>query len=95
MEIAQWCFAGQLRNVPHAEFLPLLLFLRYASSPLPGRENLLRFWLTVSQPIFRKMSFGVLIQVLTGLYLATKQHGIYIKILENMKPSRDPEELQA
>ncbi|XP_068519751.1 transmembrane protein 126A-like isoform X1 [Anas acuta] len=71
------------------------LAARYASSPLPGRENLLRFWLTVSQPIFRKMSFGVLIQVLTGLYLATKQHGIYIKILENMKPSRDPEELQA
>ncbi|XP_035199413.1 transmembrane protein 126A isoform X2 [Oxyura jamaicensis] len=71
------------------------LAARYSSSPLPGKENLLRFWLTVSQPVFRKMSFGVLVQVLTGFYLATKHHGIYIKILENMKPSRDPEELQA
>uniref|UniRef100_A0A8B9BKB4 Transmembrane protein 126A n=1 Tax=Anser brachyrhynchus TaxID=132585 RepID=A0A8B9BKB4_9AVES len=70
------------------------LAARYASAPLPGKENLLRFWLMVSQPVFRKMSFGVLIQVLTGLYLATKHHGIYIKILENMNPSRDPEELQ-
>lgn len=76
------------------KFLPLFLFFRYASAPLPGKENLLRFWLMVSQPVFRKMSFGVLIQVLTGLYLATKHHGIYIKILENMNPSRDPEELQ-
>ncbi|NXI71092.1 T126A protein, partial [Anseranas semipalmata] len=71
------------------------LAARYASSPLPGKENLLRFWLTVSQPVFRRMSFGILIQVLTGVYLATKHHGIYVKILQHLKPSRDPEELQA
>ncbi|NWQ89484.1 T126A protein, partial [Burhinus bistriatus] len=70
------------------------LVARYSSSPLPGKENLLRFWLTTAQPVFRKMSLGILIQVLTGLYLATKHHGIYVKILEQMNTRRDPEELQ-
>lgn len=78
------------------KFLPLFMLFRYSSSPLPGKENLLRFWLTTAQPIFRKMSLGVVIQALTGLYLATKHHGIYVKILErmNMNTRRDPEELQ-
>ncbi|XP_074936672.1 transmembrane protein 126A-like [Phalacrocorax aristotelis] len=71
------------------------LAARYSSSPLPGKENLSRFWLTVAQPVFRKMGLGVLIQVLTGLYLATKHHGIYAKILQQMSASRDPEELEA
>uniref|UniRef100_A0A8V5FMX5 Uncharacterized protein n=1 Tax=Melopsittacus undulatus TaxID=13146 RepID=A0A8V5FMX5_MELUD len=70
------------------------LAARYSSSPLPGKENLLRFWLSIAQPVFRKMSWGVLVQVLTGLYLATKHHGIYVKILQQMNSSRDPEELQ-
>ncbi|KAM6099738.1 transmembrane protein 126A-like isoform 1-T2 [Theristicus caerulescens] len=84
-------------------FYPILLALpmnaslaaRYASSPLPGKENLVRFWLTTAQPVFRKMSLGILIQLLTGLYLATKHHGIYVKILQQMNARRDPEELQA
>ncbi|NXX59120.1 T126A protein, partial [Scopus umbretta] len=71
------------------------LAARYSSSPLPGKENLLRFWLTTTQPVFRKTSFGILVQFLTGLYLATKQHGVYVKILQRMNTSRDPEELQA
>ncbi|NXH18692.1 T126A protein, partial [Bucco capensis] len=72
------------------------LAARYSSSPLPGKENLLRFWLTTSQPVFRKMTWAVVIQALTGLYLATKQHGIYVKILQKIHAtSRDPEELQA
>ncbi|NWR57836.1 T126A protein, partial [Bucorvus abyssinicus] len=71
------------------------LAARYSSSPLPGKENLLRYWLTTARPVFRKMSLCVLIQALTGLYLATKHHGIYIKILQRMNASRDPEELQA
>ncbi|NWI97508.1 T126A protein, partial [Pitta sordida] len=70
------------------------LAARFGSSPLPGKENALRYWLTIAQPVFRKMSLGVLVQVLTGMYLATKQHGIYAKILEQMSISRDPEELQ-
>ncbi|NXJ80637.1 T126A protein, partial [Trogon melanurus] len=72
------------------------LAARFSSSPLPGKENLLRYWLTTARPVFRKMSLGVLIQGLTGLYLATKHHGIYVKILQQMNAaSRDPEELQA
>ncbi|XP_074774124.1 transmembrane protein 126A-like [Athene noctua] len=71
------------------------LAARYFSSPLPGKENLVRFWLSVSQPVFRKMSWAVLVQALTGLYLATKHHGIYAKILQQMDASRDTEELQA
>ncbi|XP_010177038.1 PREDICTED: transmembrane protein 126A, partial [Mesitornis unicolor] len=71
------------------------LAARYSSSPLPGKENMLRFWLTVAQPVFRKLSLGVLAQALTGLYLATKHHRIYIKVLQQMNTGRDPEELQA
>ncbi|NXE90342.1 T126A protein, partial [Menura novaehollandiae] len=70
------------------------LAARYMSSPLPGKENLLRYWLTTAQPVFRRMSLGILVQALTGLYLATKHHGIYVKILLQMNTSRDPEELQ-
>ncbi|NWY61800.1 T126A protein, partial [Chionis minor] len=83
-------------------FYPILMAIpvnaslaaRYSSSPLPGKENLLRFWLTTAQPVFRKMSLGILVQLLTGLYLATKQHGIYVKVLQQMDTGRDPEELQ-
>ncbi|NWI70090.1 T126A protein, partial [Todus mexicanus] len=71
------------------------LAARYSSSPLPGKENLLRYWLTTAQPVFKKMSLGVVIQALTGLYLATKHHGIYMKVLQWMNIRRDPEELQA
>ncbi|NXT37902.1 T126A protein, partial [Pelecanoides urinatrix] len=71
------------------------LAARYSSSPLPGKENLLRFWLTTAQPVFRKTTLAVIVQALTGLYLATKHHGIYVKILQQMNTSRDPEELQA
>ncbi|XP_010145901.1 PREDICTED: transmembrane protein 126A [Eurypyga helias] len=50
---------------------------------------------SLAASVFRKMSLGVLLQALTGLYLATKHHGIYVKILQQMNASRDPEELQA
>ncbi|NWS97378.1 T126A protein, partial [Mionectes macconnelli] len=93
---------GGLVGAVVGAFYPVLMALplnaslaaRYMSSPLPGKENAVRFWLTVSQPIFRKMSLGVLVQAITGLYLATKHHGIYVKILQQMHRSRDPEELQ-
>ncbi|NXU53144.1 T126A protein, partial [Turnix velox] len=83
-------------------FYPILMALpvnaslaaRYYSSPLPGKENLLRYWLTVSRPVFRKMSLGIVIQGVTGLYLAAKQHGVYLKVLQLMNTSRDPEELK-
>uniref|UniRef100_A0A8C3JQI2 Transmembrane protein 126A n=1 Tax=Calidris pygmaea TaxID=425635 RepID=A0A8C3JQI2_9CHAR len=82
-------------------FYPIFLALpvnaslaaRYSSSPLPGKENLLRFWLTTAQPVIRKMSLGIVLQLLTGLYLSTKHHGIYVKVLERMNTRGDPEEL--
>ncbi|KAM6140270.1 transmembrane protein 126A-like [Pterocles gutturalis] len=94
---------GGLIGAVMGGFYPIFLALpmnaslaaRYSSSPLPGKKNLLRFWLTTARPVFRKMSFAVLVQVLTGLYLATKHHGIYVKILQQMNTGRDPEELQA
>ncbi|KFO71431.1 transmembrane protein 126A isoform X2 [Cuculus canorus] len=94
---------GGLLGAVVGGFYPVLLALpmnaslaaRYSSSPLPGKENLLQYWLTISRPVFRKMSLGVLIQVLTGIYLATKHHGIYVKMLQQMNAKRDPEELEA
>ncbi|NXG11836.1 T126A protein, partial [Sakesphorus luctuosus] len=85
---------GALYPVCLAIPLNASLAARYMSSPLPGKENALRYWLTIAQPVFRKMSLGVLVQVLTGLYLASKHHGIYVKILQQVNISRDPEELQ-
>ncbi|NXP14609.1 T126A protein, partial [Thinocorus orbignyianus] len=92
---------GGLIGAVMGGFYPVFLALpvnaslaaRYSSSPLPSKENLLRYWLTTAQPVFRKMSLGVLIQLLTGLYLATKQHGIYLKVLQQMSTRGDPEEL--
>uniref|UniRef100_A0A8C4XNG7 T126A protein n=1 Tax=Falco tinnunculus TaxID=100819 RepID=A0A8C4XNG7_FALTI len=95
---------GGLTGAVIGGFYPVLLALplnaslaaRYSSSPLPGKENLLRYWLTTARPVFRKMSLVVLVQAITGLYLATKHHGIYVKILQQMNTSsRDPEELEA
>ncbi|NWU89020.1 T126A protein, partial [Upupa epops] len=94
---------GGLIGAGFGGLYPILLALpvnaslaaRYSSSPLPGKENLLRFWVATAQPVFRKMSLAVLVQALTGLYLATKHHGIYVKILQQLSRSRDPEDLQA
>ncbi|NWH64551.1 T126A protein, partial [Geococcyx californianus] len=94
---------GGLIGAVMGGFYPILLAVpmnaslaaRYSSSPLPGKENLLRYWLTTAQPVFRKMSLGVIVQVLTGIYLATKHHGIYVKIQQQLNAGRDPEELQA
>ncbi|KFW01457.1 Transmembrane protein 126A [Eurypyga helias] len=71
------------------------LAARSAAAPLPGGGC--NFWVGAepSEGLVRKMSLGVLLQALTGLYLATKHHGIYVKILQQMNASRDPEELQA
>ncbi|NXG79024.1 T126A protein, partial [Baryphthengus martii] len=95
---------GGLLGAVVGGFYPILLALpvsaslaaRYSSSPLPGKENLLRFWFTTAQPVFRKMSLGIVIQAVTGLYLAAKHHGVYVKVLQQMNAtSRDSEELQA
>uniref|UniRef100_A0A8C8VKH7 Transmembrane protein 126A n=1 Tax=Pelusios castaneus TaxID=367368 RepID=A0A8C8VKH7_9SAUR len=69
------------------------LATRYNSAPLPGKENLLRFWIKVSQPVFRKMMFPILLQAATATYLSAKQHAIFMKMLRLPETSRDPTEL--
>ncbi|XP_067424969.1 transmembrane protein 126A-like isoform X2 [Emydura macquarii macquarii] len=69
------------------------LAARYSSAPLPGKENMLRFWIQVSQPVFKKMSFAVLLQAAFGIFLSSKQHSIFMKMLQLPKTSSDAEEL--
>ncbi|XP_048349232.1 transmembrane protein 126A-like [Sphaerodactylus townsendi] len=65
---------------------------RYLSAPLPSKENMLRYWLAVSKPVYKKLRFAAILQFALGTYLASKQHGIYIKMLQLPDPGRDPEE---
>uniref|UniRef100_A0A8D0EWN4 Transmembrane protein 126A n=1 Tax=Strix occidentalis caurina TaxID=311401 RepID=A0A8D0EWN4_STROC len=67
--------------------LPLSASLaaRYSSSPLPGKENLLRFWLSVSQPVFRKMSW----HPRRGTQVGTQ--ALRSLVLARQKEKKDPE----
>ncbi|KAM9172104.1 transmembrane protein 126A-like isoform 2-T3 [Pangshura tecta] len=70
------------------------LAARYNSAPLPGKENMLRFWIKVSQPVFKKMSFAILLQAAFGVYLSSRQYGIFMKMLQLPGASSNPEELK-
>ncbi|XP_030414401.1 transmembrane protein 126A isoform X1 [Gopherus evgoodei] len=70
------------------------LAARYSSAPLPGKENMLRFWIKVSQPVFKKMSFAILLQAAFGIYLSSRQYGIFMKMLQLPEASSNPEELK-
>ncbi|KAG6931758.1 transmembrane protein 126A [Chelydra serpentina] len=70
------------------------LAARYSSAPLPGKENMLRFWIKVSQPVFKKMGFAVLLQAAFGIYLSSRQYGILMKMLELPEASSNPEALK-
>ncbi|XP_065266032.1 transmembrane protein 126A isoform X2 [Emys orbicularis] len=70
------------------------LAARYSSAPLPGKENMLRFWIKVSQPVFKKMSFAILLQAAFGIYLSSRQYGILMKMLQLPEASSNPEELK-
>ncbi|KAJ6664868.1 hypothetical protein lerEdw1_005840 [Lerista edwardsae] len=76
--------------------LPLnaALAARYSTSPLPNKENMLRYWITVSKPVFKKMRFAVILQVAFGMYLSSKYHEIYIKMLQLPEQGMNPEELK-
>ncbi|XP_061105040.1 transmembrane protein 126A [Conger conger] len=67
------------------------LATRYNSSPMPEKGNVLRFWITLTQPVLRKMSVVVLLQSLFGICLSSMHYGIYTKMLE--LPASDSEEL--
>ncbi|KGL75752.1 Transmembrane protein 126A [Tinamus guttatus] len=61
----------------------------------PKCTEAVNFWIYSGHSEGRKMTFGILIQTLTGIYLAAKHNGVYFKMLEQLKPRRDPEELEA
>ncbi|XP_053871727.1 transmembrane protein 126A-like isoform X3 [Malaclemys terrapin pileata] len=65
------------------------LAARYSSAPLPGKENMLRFWIKVSQPVFKKMSFAILLQAAFGIYLSSRQYGIFMKMLQLPEELKD------
>ncbi|XP_053160292.1 transmembrane protein 126A-like [Hemicordylus capensis] len=71
--------------------LPLnaALASRYFTSPMPENENLLRYWTTVSKPVFKKMKFAIILQVAFGMYMSSKHHDIYIKMLQLPESRRD------
>ncbi|XP_005995234.1 transmembrane protein 126A [Latimeria chalumnae] len=70
------------------------LAARYNTAPMPEKGNILRFWIRVSQPILKKMSFVLLLQALFGVYLSSRNYGIYIKMLQLPHPNIDAEELK-
>ncbi|XP_061484927.1 transmembrane protein 126A-like [Rhineura floridana] len=67
---------------------------RSCTAPLPDKRNFLRYWITISKPIYKKMKFAVLLQVAFGTFLSSKHHEIYIKMLQLPEPGEDPEELK-
>ena len=48
---------------------------------MPEKGNVLRFWMTISQPILRKMAGVFVLQALFGTYVSSKHFDIYLKLL--------------
>ncbi|KAL8191197.1 UNVERIFIED_CONTAM: hypothetical protein K2H54_069285 [Gekko kuhli] len=69
------------------------LAARYATAPLPSKENMFRYWMTVCKPAYKKLRFAAILQAALGTYLGTKNHDIYIKMLQLPESGKDPEEL--
>ncbi|CAI5773453.1 Uncharacterized protein PODLI_1B023922 [Podarcis lilfordi] len=76
--------------------LPLnaALATRYLTTPMPGQENMLRYWLMVCKPVYKKMKYAAILQIAFGAYLTSKSHEIYIKMLQLPQPGEDPEEIK-
>ncbi|KAG5843857.1 hypothetical protein ANANG_G00155340 [Anguilla anguilla] len=84
--------AGGLYPVMLALPVSAGLATRYSTSPMPEKGNVLRFWITITQPILRRMNVVLILQCLLGVYLSSKHYGIYVKMLE--LPISDSEELR-
>uniref|UniRef100_A0A8D0BZF8 Transmembrane protein 126A n=1 Tax=Salvator merianae TaxID=96440 RepID=A0A8D0BZF8_SALMN len=69
------------------------LAARYSTTPLPSKENALRYWVNISKPIFRKMRIPAILQAAFGAYLGSKNHETYIKMLRVSGFGRRSEEL--
>ncbi|XP_033001961.1 transmembrane protein 126A-like [Lacerta agilis] len=95
-----WIRGGLIGGVigcvyPAVLALPLnaALASRYLTTPMPGQENMLRYWMMVCKPVYKKMRFAAILQIAFGGYLASKNHEIYIKMLQLPQPE-DPEEIK-
>uniref|UniRef100_A0A8C5M5Y9 Transmembrane protein 126A n=1 Tax=Leptobrachium leishanense TaxID=445787 RepID=A0A8C5M5Y9_9ANUR len=65
------------------------LAARYQTSPLPTQGNVMRFWMKVSEPVLRKMSFVLILQGMFGAYISSRHFTIYEKMLH--LPPADPQ----
>ncbi|XP_006037249.1 transmembrane protein 126A-like [Alligator sinensis] len=73
---------GALYPVTLALFLNGALAARYSTAPLPHLRSSLRFWITASRPVFKKMSLVLALQTMAGAYLGFRSHGIYLKMFQ-------------
>nr|XP_034970436.1 transmembrane protein 126A-like [Zootoca vivipara]XP_034970437.1 transmembrane protein 126A-like [Zootoca vivipara] len=67
---------------------------RYLTTPMPGQENMLRYWMMVCKPVYKRIRFAAIFQIALGAYLTSKSHEIYIKMLQLPQPGEDPEEIK-
>lgn len=66
---------------------------RYETTPMPSKENMLKYFKGISFSVLKKMRLPLLLQCAFGAYLASNHHGIYIKMLKMPALRKDPEEL--
>uniref|UniRef100_A0A2K5DAA6 Transmembrane protein 126A n=1 Tax=Aotus nancymaae TaxID=37293 RepID=A0A2K5DAA6_AOTNA len=65
------------------------LAARYETALLPNKGSILRYWIRVSKPVFRKMLFPILLQTVFSAYLGSKQYKILIKALHLPEPGQE------
>nr|XP_060627147.1 transmembrane protein 126A-like [Anolis sagrei ordinatus] len=87
-------FVGSAYPIFLAFPLNAALASRYKTSPMPSKENTFQYWKSICKPVFSKMKFAILLQIVFGTYLSSKHHEIYLKMLQQPAPGKDPEELE-
>ncbi|KAK5864895.1 hypothetical protein PBY51_016101 [Eleginops maclovinus] len=79
---------GALVGVVGGGLYPILLALpvnfalasMYKTAPMPVKGNMLRFWVDLSRPVFRKMRAVMLLQAVFGTYLGSRHFETYTKL---------------
>uniref|UniRef100_A0A7M4FFP5 Transmembrane protein 126A n=1 Tax=Crocodylus porosus TaxID=8502 RepID=A0A7M4FFP5_CROPO len=79
---------GVLYPMAWAVFLNGFLATRYNTAPLPRMGNILRFWITASRPVYKKMSLALALQTMTGAYLGLRSHRTYMKMCETAQTEK-------
>ncbi|XP_034037180.1 transmembrane protein 126A [Thalassophryne amazonica] len=69
------------------------LAVRYYTTPMPEKGNVLRFWMDISRPILKKTRAVLVVQCLFGTFLGHKNFDTYTKLIQLSFPS-DGEELE-